>query len=55
MYLYSLYLGVINLMTGNGVFDKSSPTWTALSRVAALCNRAVFKPGQKDIPILKVI
>ncbi|KAG7319697.1 hypothetical protein KOW79_016840 [Hemibagrus wyckioides] len=40
--------------SGNGAFDKSSPTWTALSRVAALCNRAVFKPGQKDIPILKM-
>ncbi|KAF7692623.1 sodium/potassium-transporting ATPase subunit alpha-2 isoform X1 [Silurus meridionalis] len=40
--------------SGNGVFDKSSPTWTALSHVAALCNRAVFKPGQKDIPILKM-
>ncbi|KAK3513798.1 hypothetical protein QTP70_028881, partial [Hemibagrus guttatus] len=35
-------------------FDKSSATWTALSRVAALCNRAVFKPGQKDVPILKM-
>ncbi|KAI1901219.1 hypothetical protein AGOR_G00032050 [Albula goreensis] len=34
-------------------FDKSSLTWTALSRVAALCNRAVFKPGQEHIPILK--
>ncbi|KAM9439243.1 sodium/potassium-transporting ATPase subunit alpha-2 [Clarias gariepinus] len=40
--------------SGNGAFDRSSPTWTALSRVAALCNRAVFKPGQKDIPILKM-
>ncbi|XP_017317365.1 sodium/potassium-transporting ATPase subunit alpha-2 isoform X2 [Ictalurus punctatus] len=40
--------------SGNGAFDKSSPTWTALSRVAALCNRAVFKPGQKDVPILKM-
>ncbi|XP_060761991.1 sodium/potassium-transporting ATPase subunit alpha-2 isoform X2 [Neoarius graeffei] len=40
--------------SGNEVFDKSSTTWTALSRVAALCNRAVFKPGQKDVPILKM-
>ncbi|XP_060728039.1 sodium/potassium-transporting ATPase subunit alpha-2 [Tachysurus vachellii] len=39
--------------SGNGAFDKSSPSWTALSRVAALCNRAVFKAGQNDIPILK--
>ncbi|KAI4885448.1 hypothetical protein NFI96_001411, partial [Prochilodus magdalenae] len=34
-------------------FDKSSPTWTALSRVAGLCNHAVFKPGQDSTPILK--
>ncbi|XP_036374604.1 sodium/potassium-transporting ATPase subunit alpha-2 [Megalops cyprinoides] len=34
-------------------FDKSSMTWTALSRVAGLCNRAVFKPGQDHTPILK--
>ncbi|XP_055500655.1 sodium/potassium-transporting ATPase subunit alpha [Leucoraja erinacea] len=34
-------------------FDKTSPTWTALSRVAALCNRAVFQAGQDSVPILK--
>ncbi|KAM8927797.1 sodium/potassium-transporting ATPase subunit alpha-3 [Pelodytes ibericus] len=34
-------------------FDKSSPTWVALARVAALCNRAVFKAGNDNIPILK--
>uniref|UniRef100_A0A8C7YGX7 Sodium/potassium-transporting ATPase subunit alpha n=1 Tax=Oryzias sinensis TaxID=183150 RepID=A0A8C7YGX7_9TELE len=34
-------------------FDKSSLTWQALSRVAALCNRAQFKAGQDPIPILK--
>ncbi|KAL7842462.1 hypothetical protein SRHO_G00241510 [Serrasalmus rhombeus] len=39
--------------SGFGSFDKSSPTWAALSRVAGLCNRAVFKPGQEHIPILK--
>uniref|UniRef100_A0AAX7U664 Sodium/potassium-transporting ATPase subunit alpha n=1 Tax=Astatotilapia calliptera TaxID=8154 RepID=A0AAX7U664_ASTCA len=39
--------------TGLG-FDKSSPTWTALSRVAGLCNRAVFKPGQAHLPIVMV-
>ncbi|XP_062386759.1 sodium/potassium-transporting ATPase subunit alpha-2 isoform X2 [Sardina pilchardus] len=38
--------------SGSG-FDKTSPTWTALSRVAGLCNRAVFQPGQEDTPILK--
>uniref|UniRef100_A0A8C5R950 Sodium/potassium-transporting ATPase subunit alpha n=1 Tax=Leptobrachium leishanense TaxID=445787 RepID=A0A8C5R950_9ANUR len=34
-------------------FDKSSPTWVALSRIAALCNRAAFKAGNDNIPILK--
>ncbi|XP_043915756.1 sodium/potassium-transporting ATPase subunit alpha-2 isoform X3 [Protopterus annectens] len=34
-------------------FDKSSPTWTALAHIAGLCNRAVFRPGQEKIPILK--
>ncbi|PIO27201.1 hypothetical protein AB205_0026880, partial [Aquarana catesbeiana] len=34
-------------------FDKRSPTWTALSRIAGLCNRAVFKVGQEKTPISK--
>ncbi|KAG5271520.1 hypothetical protein AALO_G00180940 [Alosa alosa] len=34
-------------------FDKSSQTWIALARVAALCNRAVFKAGEDSKPILK--
>ncbi|XP_072325188.1 sodium/potassium-transporting ATPase subunit alpha-3b isoform X1 [Scyliorhinus torazame] len=34
-------------------FDKSSVTWASLSRIAALCNRATFKPGQETTPILK--
>uniref|UniRef100_A0A803TNZ0 Sodium/potassium-transporting ATPase subunit alpha n=1 Tax=Anolis carolinensis TaxID=28377 RepID=A0A803TNZ0_ANOCA len=34
-------------------FDKRSPTWTALARIAGLCNRAVFKGGQENIPISK--
>ncbi|XP_061150881.1 sodium/potassium-transporting ATPase subunit alpha-2 isoform X1 [Syngnathus typhle] len=33
-------------------FDKSSATWAALSRVAALCNRADFRAGQEQVPIL---
>jgi len=33
--------------------NKNTPGWKALSRVAALCNRAEFKPGQDNIPILK--
>ncbi|CAM5077819.1 unnamed protein product [Natator depressus] len=34
-------------------FDKSSLTWGALSRVAGLCNRAVFQANQENVPILK--
>ncbi|KTF94441.1 hypothetical protein cypCar_00027006, partial [Cyprinus carpio] len=34
-------------------FDKSSLTWVSLARVAALCNRAVFKAAQDSLPILK--
>lgn len=35
-------------------FDKSSATWLALSRIAGLCNRAVFQANQENLPILKV-
>ena len=35
-------------------FDKRSPTWAALARIAGLCNRAVFKPGQENVSISKV-
>ena len=34
-------------------YDKTSQGWKALSRVAGLCSRAEFKPGQENIPILK--
>nr|AAX09623.1 Na,K ATPase alpha subunit [Hirudo medicinalis] len=34
-------------------FKKTSPTWSALARVAMLCSRAEFKPGQENISILK--
>uniref|UniRef100_A0A8D0HLC2 Sodium/potassium-transporting ATPase subunit alpha n=1 Tax=Sphenodon punctatus TaxID=8508 RepID=A0A8D0HLC2_SPHPU len=34
-------------------FDKTSATWGALSRVAGLCNRAVFQANQDNVPILK--
>ncbi|MCI4393582.1 hypothetical protein PGIGA_G00159100 [Pangasianodon gigas] len=34
-------------------FDRSSPTWSALARVAGLCNRAVFLAEQANVPILK--
>merc|ERR1712001_639645 len=33
--------------------NKNAVGWKTLSRVAALCNRAEFKPGQDSIPILK--
>uniref|UniRef100_A0A914CS75 Sodium/potassium-transporting ATPase subunit alpha n=1 Tax=Acrobeloides nanus TaxID=290746 RepID=A0A914CS75_9BILA len=33
--------------------QDQSPTYKALIRVAALCNRAEFKPGQDDVPVLK--
>uniref|UniRef100_A0A8D2PU66 ATPase Na+/K+ transporting subunit alpha 2 n=1 Tax=Zosterops lateralis melanops TaxID=1220523 RepID=A0A8D2PU66_ZOSLA len=35
-------------------FDKRSPTWAALARIAGLCNRAVFKPGQENVSISKL-
>merc|ERR1712165_180493 len=33
--------------------DLSSPTWESLSKCAALCNRAEFKPGETNKPVLK--
>ncbi|ESN98833.1 hypothetical protein HELRODRAFT_94925, partial [Helobdella robusta] len=37
----------------NATYDKNSATWVALARVAMLCNRAEFKQGQDQIPVLK--
>uniref|UniRef100_A0A668VWX3 Sodium/potassium-transporting ATPase subunit alpha n=1 Tax=Oreochromis aureus TaxID=47969 RepID=A0A668VWX3_OREAU len=34
-------------------FDRSSATWAALSRIAGLCNRAVFLAEQNKVPVLK--
>uniref|UniRef100_T1IZN6 Sodium/potassium-transporting ATPase subunit alpha n=1 Tax=Strigamia maritima TaxID=126957 RepID=T1IZN6_STRMM len=34
-------------------YDKTSPEFKALSRIAMLCNRAEFKGGQDGVPILK--
>jgi len=34
-------------------YDRESPTWVALARVAMLCNRAEFKTGQDGVPVLK--
>lgn len=36
-------------------FDQSSPSWTALSKIVTLCNRAEFRPGQENLPIMKVL
>merc|ERR1712013_240555 len=38
--------------TGTG-FNKNSQGWKVLERVAMLCNRSEFKPGQENTPILK--
>merc|ERR1711931_321881 len=34
-------------------FDKASTTWNALARIGGLCNRAEFRAGQEEFPILK--
>uniref|UniRef100_A0A646QDL7 Sodium/potassium-transporting ATPase subunit alpha n=1 Tax=Hemiscolopendra marginata TaxID=943146 RepID=A0A646QDL7_9MYRI len=34
-------------------YDRTSPGFLALSRIAILCNRAEFKGGQDNVPILK--
>uniref|UniRef100_A0A7E4V1S5 Sodium/potassium-transporting ATPase subunit alpha n=1 Tax=Panagrellus redivivus TaxID=6233 RepID=A0A7E4V1S5_PANRE len=38
---------------GNAEHKEKGETETALLRVAGLCNRAEFKPGQADTPILR--
>ncbi|XP_008117666.2 sodium/potassium-transporting ATPase subunit alpha-2 [Anolis carolinensis] len=38
---------------GAVMMKKRSPTWLALTRIAGLCNRADFKPGQEDVPVAK--
>ncbi|XP_077630825.1 potassium-transporting ATPase alpha chain 2 [Crocuta crocuta] len=37
----------------NQVFDQSSGTWASLSKIITLCNRAEFRPGQENVPIMK--
>ncbi|XP_018651567.1 putative na+/k+ atpase alpha subunit [Schistosoma mansoni] len=34
-------------------YDKNSPTWIALARIGMLCNRAEFKVGEENKPVLK--
>jgi len=38
---------------GGAQYDKQAPGWKALSRIAALCNRAEFKTAQEGVPVLK--
>jgi len=33
--------------------DKGSTTWQALAKIGGLCNRAEFKEGQEELPILR--
>ena len=41
------------LSVTDATYSRNDPTWIALSRVAMLCNRAEFKGGQDNVPILK--
>jgi len=34
-------------------YGNTVPTWNALARIAMLCNRAEFKTGQDQTPVLK--
>lgn len=43
----------INKIIRCNLLLQTSATWRALARIAALCNRAVFKADQDNIPILK--
>jgi len=37
----------------DATYNRDSPTWVALARIAMLCNRAEFKQGQERIPVVK--
>ena len=45
-------LAAVKLFSVGGS-DLKSPTWTALSRIAGICNRATFLPNQDKTPVLK--
>ena len=36
-------------------FDKTTPGWEELSKVACLCSNAEFKPGDEDKPVVESI
>ncbi|KAK3598325.1 hypothetical protein CHS0354_015336 [Potamilus streckersoni] len=37
----------------NATYSRNDPTWIALARISMLCNRAEFKTGQEEVPVLK--
>jgi sodium/potassium-transporting ATPase subunit alpha len=37
----------------DAAYDNTTPTWQSLARIAMLCNRAEFKVGQENVPVLK--
>ncbi|XP_055866706.1 sodium/potassium-transporting ATPase subunit alpha-like isoform X3 [Biomphalaria glabrata] len=37
----------------SGVISSDDVTWKCLSRIAMLCSRAEFKPGQEKLPVLR--
>jgi sodium/potassium-transporting ATPase subunit alpha len=37
----------------NASYNRDNPSWLSLARCAMLCNRAEFKVGQQDVPVLK--
>ncbi|XP_064651492.1 sodium/potassium-transporting ATPase subunit alpha-like isoform X1 [Lineus longissimus] len=37
----------------NASYSRKDSTWLALARVGMLCNRAEFKTGQEEVPVLK--
>ncbi|XP_069115478.1 sodium/potassium-transporting ATPase subunit alpha-like isoform X2 [Argopecten irradians] len=37
----------------NATYGSSDETWMSLARVSMLCNRAEFKSGQENVPVLK--
>ena len=49
-----ILIHIVCLLCVAGVqYDRTSPGFKALSRIAALCNRAEFKGGQDNVPVLK--
>jgi len=44
---------VCGLVCTEAEYDKNSPTWRALARIAMLCNRAEFKQGEENKPVLR--